>query len=136
MSQTNQPQKAPQNQPQPSQTQEAKAAEAEAKAKAKAEAEAKAKAEAKEISKVLESSYERYATLKFIEFDGGKLKEPIKKELSELEESIKKAKAPKAKKTVTAAIGTHTLKMVEGVPMPLSYIEILKNNNVIDIYCE
>lgn len=117
MSQTNNQAKANQNQ----------------QSQAQAKAEAKKQAEA--VNQFLNDNYGRYATLKFIEFDGGKLKEAIKKELTELEKTIMKSDNPKAKKTVPAAIGTHILKLVEGVPVPDAYIEIIKDNDAMKIYC-
>ena len=115
------------------QTQNQQANDAEAKKLAEKQA-AEAKAKAEKLDLEIEGKYEEYVKLKFIVFDGGKLKEQHLEKLKKLESEIKEYKGKIAKKTVTAAIGTFVLKMVERMPIPPSYAKILKDNGVTGIY--
>ena len=102
-----------------------------AEAKVKTEAEEKARLEAEKAEKLKrhKGKYDRYTDLKFIELDGGKLKEPIKKELGELEEELKDYPGKKGKVTKTRACGAEIVKIVEGIPLPDEYYKILKAAN-------
>lgn len=73
------------------------------------------------------NEYNRYTYLKFVVFDGGKLKDKYKEELEILEEKLKNSEGIRGRKTITRAIGTHKIRIVDGIPLPDEYVKILKD---------
>lgn len=64
------------------------------------------------------SKYKKYVDYKFIQLDGGQLREDYEKEVAELEKELKGCSGKKASKTRTASIGMNVFKFVEGIPVP------------------
>ena len=89
-----------------------------------------------EKSPASKKNYDRYTQLKFIQLDGGKLKEEILKELNELEKELLSCSGKKGKVTKTRACGAEIVKIVEGIPLPDEYYKILKAANRTGKDCE
>lgn len=80
-------------------------------------------AEAKPVDK---STYDKFTSLKFIELSGVKLTDEAKKELKELETELKGCTGTAPIRTQRAAIMNEQVLIVEGIPLPYCYLEIIK----------
>jgi hypothetical protein len=78
--------------------------------------------------------YDKYTSLKFIQLSGAKLKDEALKEIKELENELKKCDGYKAKKTVRAAIANEQVLLVEGMPIPDEYFDIIVKSINPDYY--
>jgi len=90
----------------------------------------------KEKQAVEQGKYDRYTSLKFLELSGVKLKDANKNELLDLETEIKKCSGKVPNKTVRAAINNEIALLVEGVPVPKSIENLIKNKGVSSYYFE
>ena len=87
------------------------------------------KQEVPEVKKVEKAKYDKYAQLKFIEFSGAKLKAETKKEIDELEAELLACDGAKPKLTQRAAICNEQILLIEGIPLPSCYKEIIKESS-------
>lgn len=72
-----------------------------------------------------ENTYDKFCDLKFLVLQEATLSDERKKELAHLTELVRSSEGATAVRTVTAAINTETLRMVEGMPMPARYYKII-----------
>lgn len=79
-------------------------------------------------------TYKKYTDLKFISLSGAKLTDAAKKELAELEAEVKSCDGKKAKRTVRAAIMNEQVLLVEGMPIPSEYVEIINKCKTPEYY--
>lgn len=77
---------------------------------------------------VNKETYDKFINLKFLVFSGAKLSETAEKEMNKLEAEICKCSGTLPKKTVTAAIDHEVVRMIEGLPLPAEYSEIIKKS--------
>jgi hypothetical protein len=78
--------------------------------------------------------YDKYVDLKLIQLAKTKLTEQSKAELIELEKELKQCSGEVPILTRTAAIRNEIVKMIEGIPMPKEYSDIIYTNNVQSFY--
>jgi hypothetical protein len=83
---------------------------------------------------VSQEKYDKFVELKFIEFDGGVLREDHEKNLRKLEEEIKKCDGAIAKKTVTTPFDSGLIKLVEGYPVPEEISDYFKAKKTFSYY--
>lgn len=69
--------------------------------------------------------YKKYADLKFLQLDGANLKDEQIDSIKKMESEIKKCSGKISKHTKTASIGAEVLKLVQGIPVPKEYIDII-----------
>lgn len=72
------------------------------------------------------ATYDKYTSLKFLQLSGAKLKDDTLKELKELEAELKQCSGKISKKTVRAAIQNEQVLLVEGMPIPAEYVDIIE----------
>lgn len=89
-----------------------------------------------ELPKVDKAKYDAYTQLKFIKLSGAKLTDEKIKLLADMEAEIKACAGEKPNKTVRAAIKNDQILMVEGVPLPAEYLQIIKDagDSVVNYY--
>lgn len=82
------------------------------------------------------AKYDAYTQLKFIKLSGAKLTDEKIKLLADMEAEIKACSGEKPNKTVRAAIKNDQILMVEGVPLPAEYSQIIKDagDSVVNYY--
>lgn len=82
------------------------------------------------------AKYDAYTQLKFIKLSGAKLTDEKIKLLADMEAEIKACAGEKPNKTVRAAIKNDQILMVEGVPLPAEYLQIIKDagDSVVNYY--
>jgi hypothetical protein len=92
--------------------------------------------ETPELPKVDKAKYDAYTQLKFIKLSGAKLTDEKIKLLADMEAEIKSCSGEKPNKTVRAAIKNDQILMVEGVPLPAEYLQIIKDagDSVVNYY--
>jgi len=74
------------------------------------------------------SVYDEFTNLKFFELSGVKLNEETAKKLSELEKQVSKFEGPKSLRTQRAAIMNEQVLIVEGMPIPDEYVQIINKS--------
>jgi hypothetical protein len=76
-----------------------------------------------------QAKYDKYTSLKFLELSGAKLREEVKKEMDAMEAELKQCSGVKPIKTMTAAIQHEVIRLVEGVPLPENYANIIQGSS-------
>lgn len=77
----------------------------------------------KEVDK---SKYDEYTEYFFIKMSGAKFSDDVLKKIESLKKELMNCSGVSPKRTVRAALGNETLKLVEGIPLPKEYLEIVK----------
>jgi hypothetical protein len=83
----------------------------------------------KKLPPVDKATYDKYTSLKFSELSGIKLEKIKADELSELEKQLLKCSGKKPIRTQRAAINADQVLIVEGIPLPVEYQEIIENSS-------
>lgn len=106
-------------------TQEATQAQKATQAQEAVQEAAPKKTKEKKLKPVDKATYDKFTSLKFIELSGVKLTDEAKKELKELETELKGCTGTAPVRTQRAAIMNEQVLIVEGIPMPACYLEII-----------
>lgn len=89
-----------------------------------------------QLKPVDEPLYQRYMDLKFMAIGGAKLTDEAKAMLAEWEAELKPQHGRKAKRTVRAAIGSQQFLMIEGFPVPASFVTVFREKGCEDYYLQ
>ena len=88
----------------------------------------------KAVKLVDKATYDKYTSLYFLKMSGAKLTEDAERELKALENEIKNCSGKMPIRTVRAAIRNEQVLMIEGIPLPEEYLQIIKTDKTPEYY--